>query len=210
MNNIQFSLPEYYRAKLAEHSQGDSLGKTAKRLIMEILDGPNSGSVPSSSDLGDLGDLGDRLTKLEERVEYESDRLQELWESEPTDENVRKLKGEFFQLRQKIEDSLTLVPLDPIGTDKRLSFLENQVKFMGGNMERLYKENRELKTHKETAIMIQKQPLTATKTEITLTHAEAAKEFGKALATVKKWGKSPDQWPDGWIFDGDKQLWFKS
>ena len=58
--------------------------------------------------------------------------------------------------------------------------------------------------------MIQKKPLDPVLAEITLDHIQASKEFEKALTTIKKWSADPNKWPEGWIFDGDKQLWVKT
>lgn len=235
--NIQFRLPESYTGELSDYAMGyESQAQTAKRLLMEFLDGKHSQEskplhqavqAPMPSDLGDFGDLesrieelenrpalepedierlaailkrdylppvpddlgdrlsalekkagrigaqeqliamqkattkeiytdikklNDRLAKLESKVKEEAENLQYLWDSEPTEENVRKLKREFLSLKSKIEESLKLIPLDPIDTDKRLSSLEHHLKFQGGELDRLYAENRNLKNAKKTAI----------------------------------------------------------
>jgi hypothetical protein len=63
----------------------------------------------------------------------------------------------------------------------------------------------------ETAIMIQKKPLDPpVAAEITLTHEQAAEEFGRTTATVKKWANDPNKWPEAWIYDSDKNFWVKS
>ncbi|QHU99589.1 hypothetical protein [Synechocystis sp. CACIAM 05] len=82
--------------------------------------------------------------------------------------------------------------------DQRLSVLDRRVSKL---------ESAIAKTG-QPAIMIQKQPLPLA-VEIQRTHEEAAQDWGKTLATVKRWAKDPDKWPEGWLWDGDKNFWVK-
>jgi predicted transcriptional regulator len=74
--------------------------------------------------------------------------------------------------------------------------------------ERLEKLESAIAKTGQPAIMIQKQPLPLA-VEIQRTHEEAAQDWGKTLATVKRWAKDPDKWPEGWLYDGDKNFWVK-
>ena len=72
--NIQFRLPESYAGELSDYAMGyESQAQTAKRLLMEFLDGKHSQeseppqAVPAPIP-SDLGDLGDRLSALEKSL----------------------------------------------------------------------------------------------------------------------------------------------
>lgn len=83
-------------------------------------------------------------------------------------------------------------------SEDRLTFLE----------ERLEKLESAIAKTGQPAIMIQKQPLPLV-VEIQRTHEEVAQDWGKTLATVKRWAKDPNKWPEGWLWDGDKNFWVK-
>jgi hypothetical protein len=71
--NIAFRIPDSYAGELSDYSNGyESPSQTAKRLLMEFLDGkhsqdsePTPQAVPA---VGDFGDLGDRLSALEKKA----------------------------------------------------------------------------------------------------------------------------------------------
>lgn len=127
------------------------------------------------------------------------------------EDTAKTLGADIEELFRRIE-IVENRPLKQFEILQRLTALENQLVRLNSLEvavnDLAYLQN----TPVETAIMIQKkpQPEPTVKAEITLTHTEAAKEFEKAVSTIKKWAKSPDQWPKGWIYDGDKQLWIKT
>jgi TolA-binding protein len=80
----------------------------------------------------------------------------------------------------------------------RLSALENRLSALEGDKQ-------------ETAIMIQKRHSPAPVIpEITYSHEQAATEWQRTTATVKRWASKPEKWPQGWLFDADKQFWVRT
>ncbi|UAJ73749.1 hypothetical protein IQE94_05560 [Synechocystis sp. PCC 7339] len=176
-NTIYFSLDKEARERLESYSSdGESLGLTAKRLILDIIGGDRQSS-PMSPDLDDrLSELSDRLTSLEKRLILTED-------------------GEKRDRLEKIEKHLDWAKREILDHREKLKDLEHQAHWGGDKPP-------------ETTIMIQKQPLPPTM-EIMRTHEEAANDWGKSLATVRRWAKDPDKWPEGWLWDGDRNFWVK-
>ena len=80
----------------------------------------------------------------------------------------------------------------------RLSALESRLSALEGDKQ-------------ETAIMIQKRHSPAPVIpEITYSHEQAATEWQRTTATVKRWASKPEKWPQGWLFDADKQFWVRT
>ncbi len=194
---IQFYLNEILTdVLLSKGNEGDSPHLIAKGLIEEILKGDRQ-STPMPPDLGDrLSDFEDRLEQVENQF--------------LSPEDLERLAG--ILLRDYFGEGWSLF-------GDRLSALEKKIAILPPDLDRRLKILDDLITQianfdpapKETAIMIQKQPLPTppTPTEITLTHEEAAREFQRTARTVKGWANDPDKWPEGWIYDGDRQFWIK-
>lgn len=79
-NNLQFSLSSEYLDKLKSLSKdGESLGLTAKRILIEALDGSIGGETISKDNDSRLTDL--RLTDLESRLQKVQENLDLVFEA---------------------------------------------------------------------------------------------------------------------------------
>lgn len=231
---VTFSVPQDIYEKIQSNVlANESENLAAKRLLLAVLGIESPGAIPS--DFGDrLADLSERMAAIEgdlsdvtsgfsaddlgrltqlliedikkelpppspdigDRLESLERQVTDLWEESKdfsalsrSEERLDKIEASLEELGEKIPDK---------GWNYVITTLADRVKVL------------EKLTKPETAIMVQKQPLPpAPKTEITRTHEEAANDWEKSLATVKRWAKDPDKWPEGWLWDGDRNFWVK-
>lgn len=225
MPHIQFSLPESDIEKFIAKfcSENESPGVTAKRLILEMIGGDRQSSpLPP--------DIGDRLSDL-------TDRLEQLETSPPA--TWQQILGDYDQHVKGIGDRLDALERKQSGLNRLLVDNQNAIKSLQSDaywseygdrlskVEKLIERQQDIEAvlsdlteaianlspnpaPQETAIMIQKSPIPlAIAPSVCLTHEQAAEFFGKTVATIKKWAKDGDRWPDGWIYDSDKNYWTK-
>lgn len=215
MPYIQFSLPQSDAERIAELSQEDeSLGLACKRLILEIIGGDRQSSPMPP-------DLGDRLTNLEKQLAHVTEQVEARFRLCSQDgDRLEKIESRLEKLdlgkglsTDELHELAALLARDYWGDGQGLDHLcdlENRL----SKIERAIAESPQ-----ETAIMMQKQPLPpaeiplktqiALRTEIARTHEEVALAWEKSVSTVKRWAKDPDKWPEGWIYDGDRNFWVK-
>jgi hypothetical protein len=192
-NIIYFSLPEKTRQKLSDLGNGEeSISLVAKRLLLSALGEDNEATIPDDTAKA----LGDRLQTIEQFL-WDKDGL--VNRQDQILPFVDSIKDDYGDQLAKMGDRLAKIETlleqkaDTALTLKALNHLESAIN-----------------SPQETAIMIQKKHLDSVPTEITLEHADMAAEFDRTTATIKKWSKNPDHWPEGFIFDGDRQFWVKT
>lgn len=174
-------------------------------------------------------DIGDRLDALELRLDsasqitaYNRNFVDETNDSfSDIADRLTNLEKQLTHVTEQVEARFALC----VQEGDRLSNLENRIDIVENRpikqfeiLQRLDKIETAIAQKSpapapqpDTAIMIQKKllELAPTPTEITLTHEEAAHEFERAARTVKGWANDPNKWPQGWIWDGDRQFWIK-
>ena len=98
-NNLQFSLSSEYLDKLKSLSKdGESLGLTAKRILIEALDGSIGGEAIIKDD-------DSRLTALESAHQALNDRIQAVEigiECQHYGDEVKELRGQVDELRKLV------------------------------------------------------------------------------------------------------------
>lgn len=189
---VRFSIASPYVEILDEQrEEGESIHQAAKRLISNLLEGDRQSSPMPP-------DLGDRLESLERRVTDLWDESKDFSALSRSEERLDKIEASLEELGEKIPDK---------GWNYVITKMADRIKAL------------ENSPQPETAIMVQKQPLPpaeiplktqiALRPEIARTHDEVALAWEKSVATVKRWAKDPDKWPEGWLWDGDRNFWFK-
>jgi hypothetical protein len=127
-------------------------------------------------------DIHNRLNEIEEALGDLKDRVEEAEGLDP--DTLQRLAN-------------VLITDIKAGLDygDRLSALEGRLSALEGDKP-------------ETAIMIQKRHSPAPVIpEITYSHEQAATEWQRTTATVKRWASKPEKWPQGWIYDSDREYW---
>lgn len=186
-NTIYFSLDKDSRDRLeALANENESIGLVAKRLILEMIGEPSQSS-PLPPDIADrLSDLTERLSDLEGNALHNA-----LGRFEAIESRLEKLES--------LQRTIAAVHSGYQLQNDRLNKLEAAIAKLSPDP-----------APQETAIMIQKNPLPlAIAPSVCLSHDQAAELFGKSPRTIKGWAKDPDRWPDGWIYDSDKNYWTK-
>lgn len=181
---IQISIPDSLAGELKDYSvRGESPSQTARRLLIDLLNNGLPEGIPQSVPQSVPDDLGDRLEKIERHLD---------WAKREILDGQKKIK--------EIDHDLYW------GSSLAFQEIKKDITWLKSTA-----LNHPEGDRLETAIMIQKKPLelAPTPTEITLTHDEAAGKWDKTPATIKRWAKDPDKWPDGWLWDSDRNFWVK-
>ena len=114
-NNLQFSLSSEYLDKLKSLSNGESLGLTAKRILIEALDGSIGGEAISKDD-------DSRLTSLETSFQLLFEKIMDATKRGlDTEDLLDRLKSE---LKEEFTDTASAIK----GVEDRIQAVEIGIK----------------------------------------------------------------------------------
>jgi hypothetical protein len=229
-NTVYFSLDKDSRDRLESLAHpNESIGLVAKRLILEMI-GDDRQSSPIPPDIGDrLSDLEKQLAHVTEQTEARfalcaqdgdrlgelSDRLEQLENNQGlSPDDLERLSGilsrDYLGDRlDSVTEHLRELALRQIEIERAIAKLPPDLERRLGAIDDLLElvANFDPAPKSETAIMIQKRlPAAAA---VCLSHEQAAELFGKSPRTIKGWAKDPNKWPEGWLYDSDKNYWTK-
>lgn len=232
---IRFTLADPLLEKLQDSvEEGESLHLAAKRLISNLLESDRQSS-PMPPDIGDrLGEIEDHLERLENRPALDPEALERLAGILARDywgdgQGVDRLQTIEARL-EKFEKHLDWAKREILDQREKIKSLESDAYWNGDKktetaiMVQKQPFPPELGKHpkpepspgpiserlltKESSDIPLKTQI-ALRTEIARTHEEVALAWEKSVSTVRRWAKDPDKWPEGWLWDGDKNFWVK-